>query len=100
MLVASAVDALFGFSFSAMPSASGIKSIAAVGLFAAVPTAAALAQFMDEFCARLLEKEKLAAVSGTGFGADGYLRLSYATNDEVIKPGVARIAQFAATLGK
>jgi hypothetical protein len=37
-----------------------------------------------EFCSRLLEEEKVAAVPGSAFGAEGYLRLSYATSDAII----------------
>jgi aspartate aminotransferase len=47
-----------------------------------------------EFCERLLEKERVAAVPGSAFGAEGYLRLSYATSDETITKGIARLANF------
>jgi len=33
-----------------------------------------------DFCAKLLEQEKVAAVPGIAFGADDYIRLSYATS--------------------
>jgi aspartate/methionine/tyrosine aminotransferase len=36
-----------------------------------------------DFCNRLLDTEKVAAVPGSAFGAEGYLRLSYATSDEI-----------------
>ena len=42
----------------------------------------------------LLEQEKVAVVSGHAFGADGYIRLSYATSDEIIEKGLVRIASF------
>ncbi|HEX2862823.1 MAG TPA: aminotransferase class I/II-fold pyridoxal phosphate-dependent enzyme, partial [Lacunisphaera sp.] len=53
-----------------------------------------------DFCAQLLEKERVAAVPGSAFGLEGYLRLSYATSDEIIKKGVERLARFCATLKK
>jgi len=42
----------------------------------------------------LLEEEKVAVVSGHAFGADGYIRLSYATSDEVIEKGLMRLQNF------
>jgi aspartate aminotransferase len=39
----------------------------------------------------LLERAGVAVVPGGAFGAPGYLRLSYATSEERIKEGVARI---------
>ncbi|MCH8473821.1 MAG: pyridoxal phosphate-dependent aminotransferase [Opitutales bacterium] len=51
-----------------------------------------------QFAEELLEKEKVAVVSGEGFGADGYLRLSYATSDEVIEKGLQRMKAYCAKL--
>lgn len=47
-----------------------------------------------DFCEALLEDEKVACVPGVGFGSDEYMRLSYATSDEMIQQGLARIANF------
>jgi len=47
----------------------------------------------DDFAAYLLEKYEVAVIPGSGFGADGNIRLSYATSMENIKRGVARIAE-------
>ena len=47
-----------------------------------------------EFCARLLEAEKVAAVPGIAFGADDYIRLSYATSMANIEKGLDRIERF------
>jgi aspartate aminotransferase len=41
----------------------------------------------------LLEQARVAVVPGSAFGAEGFLRLSYATSDEAIAEGVSRIAQ-------
>ncbi|NBQ02256.1 MAG: aspartate transaminase, partial [Opitutae bacterium] len=35
-----------------------------------------------------------AVVSGHAFGADGYIRLSYATSDEIIEKGLNRLTSF------
>ena len=45
--------------------------------------------------AELLLKEKLVAVvPGIAFGAEGYMRLSYATSEENIKKGIGRIREY------
>ena len=51
-----------------------------------------------DFCNRLLETEKVAAVPGSAFGAEGYLRLSYATSDAIIAKGLERLGRFCANL--
>lgn len=48
----------------------------------------------DEFCEWLLECNKVALVPGTGFGAEGYVRWSYATSMENIKEGLDRLEDF------
>jgi aspartate aminotransferase len=42
----------------------------------------------------LLDKARVAVVPGTGFGAPGYLRLSYATSIERIEEGLRRLEKF------
>lgn len=51
-----------------------------------------------DFCNYLLEQHKVAVVSGEGFGAEGYMRLSYATSMEKIKKGLDRIEEAVKTL--
>ena len=41
----------------------------------------------------LLDTARVAVVPGDGFGSDGYVRLSYATDMETIEKGLARIAE-------
>ncbi len=50
----------------------------------------------DDFAKVLLEKGLVAVVPGTAFGADGYLRWSYATSMEQIKAGLDRLEHFLA----
>ncbi|AKL98706.1 pyridoxal phosphate-dependent aminotransferase [Endomicrobium proavitum] len=45
----------------------------------------------SEFAQYLLETAKIAVVPGSAFGADGYMRLSYATSLELIKEGMDRL---------
>ena len=76
----------------------GVTCLLAQGAFYLFPNIASFGLKDIDFCARLLEQEKVAAVPGSAFGAEGYLRLSYATSDEIIAKGVARLAKFCAGL--
>jgi aspartate aminotransferase len=46
----------------------------------------------------LLDDHQVAAVPGQPFGAEGYLRLSFATSRQVIEKGLSRLRSFAAAL--
>jgi len=48
-----------------------------------------------DFARRLLEEEHTVVTDGAGFGAEGYIRISYATSMEQIKEGIERIKSFA-----
>lgn len=48
----------------------------------------------DEFADVLLEKANVAVVPGSGFGVQGYVRLSYATSMANIEEGLSRIEKF------
>ena len=48
-----------------------------------------------DFAQRLLEEEHTVVTDGAGFGAGGYVRISYATSMEQIKEGVGRIRRLA-----
>ena len=78
----------------------GITCLLAGGAFYLFPNISRFGLKDVDFCAKLLEQEKVAAVPGSAFGAEGYLRLSYATSDEVIKKGVERLTRFCAGLKK
>jgi len=45
---------------------------------------------------RLLEREHVALIPGEGFGAPGFLRLSYATSMDRIDEGLRRMTRFFA----
>ena len=76
----------------------GISCVLAQGAFYLFPSISGLGLGSVEFCERLLEREKVAAVPGVAFGAEGYLRMSYATSDEIIVKGLARLANFCRSL--
>ena len=77
----------------------GISCVNAKGAFYLFPNISRLGLKSSDFCARLLEQEKVAAVPGIAFGADDYLRISYATSMANIEKGLDRIERFAKALG-
>jgi aspartate aminotransferase len=83
---------------AALNGIPGISCLLAQGAFYLFPNISKFGLPDQEFCAQLLEKEKVAAVPGSAFGAEGYLRLSYATSDAIIEKGVSRLARFCQSL--
>ncbi|HBB88935.1 MAG TPA: pyridoxal phosphate-dependent aminotransferase [Blastocatellia bacterium] len=51
-----------------------------------------------EFARRLLAEEQTVVTDGAGFGADGCVRISYATSMEQLREGVTRIKRFVDSL--
>lgn len=47
-----------------------------------------------EFAERLLEEEQTVITDGAGFGAEGYVRISYATSMGQLEEGLTRIKRF------
>lgn len=76
----------------------GIECTRAQGAFYLFPNVEKLGLSSVDFAARILEEEKVAVVPGEGFGAPGYMRLSYATSDAVIEKGLERLAKFCGNL--
>ena len=77
----------------------GIECARAQGAFYLFPKMDSFGLSANDFAARILEEEKVAVVPGEGFGAPGYMRLSYATSDAVIEKGLVRLARFCSKLG-
>ncbi|MDO8520230.1 MAG: pyridoxal phosphate-dependent aminotransferase [Deltaproteobacteria bacterium] len=79
----------------------GIKCLSPQGAFYVFPNIAGLfgkktpegqkISNSRDLCNYLLDKHLVAAVSGEGFGAEGFMRLSYATSMKNIEKGLARI---------
>jgi aspartate aminotransferase len=84
-------------TLNAMP---GITCVNAKGAFYLFPNISQTGLKSAEFCAKLLEQEKVAAVPGIAFGADDYIRLSYATSLANIEKGLARMDKFCRALVK
>lgn len=85
---------------AALNAIPGVSCLLAQGAFYLFPNISSFGLKDLEFCNRLLETEKVAAVPGSAFGAEGYLRLSYATSDAIIAKGVERLTRFCASLKK
>ena len=52
----------------------------------------------SEFCMRMIREGKLAAVPGSCFGSEGYIRLSYCYSQQELEIGLDRLERFLATL--
>jgi aspartate aminotransferase len=46
------------------------------------------------WCEAILEEEEVALVPGSAFGAEGYVRMSFAASDETLDEGLKRIERF------
>ena len=67
------------YAWQKLNSIPGITCVNSRGAFYLFPNISGTGLKSADFCARLLEQEKVAAVPGIAFGADDYIRLSYAT---------------------
>jgi aspartate aminotransferase len=80
---------------NAIPGLSCYRSQGAFYLF---PNIRKLGLSSSDFAARLLDEELVAVVPGSAFGAEGYIRLSYATSDDIIRKGLERLGRFCGKL--
>ena len=88
------------YAHQRLNSIPGISCVNAKGAFYLFPNISKLGLKSTEFCAKLLEQVKVAAVPSVAFGADDYLRISYATSMSTIEKGLDRLESFAKTLAK
>ncbi|MDQ3654996.1 MAG: pyridoxal phosphate-dependent aminotransferase [Chloroflexota bacterium] len=80
----------------------GIACLSPKGAFYVFPNITGTGMKSKAFADLLLEEHGVAALSGTAFGAagEGYLRLSYATSEEILTKALERIdAAVKATVG-
>jgi aspartate aminotransferase len=88
------------FAFKKLNSIPGISCVNAKGAFYLFPNISKIGLNSTDFCAKLLEQQKVAAVPGIAFGADDYLRISYATSMANIEKGLDRLDKFVRALAK
>ena len=70
-----------------------------MGAFYVFPSIEKFGLSSAEFCTRMIKEAKVAAVPGSCFGSEGYIRLSYCCSDETLRIGLDRMADFLKTLG-
>ena len=76
----------------------GVSCVNSRGAFYLFPNIEDTGLKSAEFCERLLEQSKVAAVPGIAFGADSNFRISYATSMENIQNGMDRLEEFCKSL--
>ena len=70
------------------------------GAFYVFPEISRFGLTSEEFCTRMIREGKVAAVPGSCFGAEGYIRLSYCYSDQELQKGLDRMAAFIQSLGR
>src|SRR5215475_6871926 len=84
---------------NALREIPGIKCSEPEGAFYAFPDVRGCLQkdlkTSGDFAQKLLEEEHTVVTDGAGFGAEGFIRISYATSMEQIQRGIERIRRFA-----
>jgi aspartate aminotransferase len=88
------------YAWQKLNAIPGVTCVNSKGAFYLFPNISGTGLKSADFCARLLEQEKVAAVPGVAFGADDYIRLSYATSMKNIEKGLERIDRFVRGLGR
>lgn len=78
--------------------AMGLRYPQPQGAFYVFPDIRKFGLSSDTFCQRLIQQGKLAAVPGSCFGVEGFLRLSYCYREQELEKGMNRLENFLATL--
>ena len=68
------------------------------GAFYVFPDISRFGLSSEEFCTRMILEGKVAAVPGSCFGCEGYIRISYCCSDEALAEGLDRLEAFLKTL--
>lgn len=89
-----------GYMHERLNKLPGVSCVNAKGAFYLFPNISRTGLKSSDFAAKLLEQEKVAVVPGIAFGADDYIRLSYATSMANIQKGLERIEKFCRGLAK
>ena len=80
----------------ALNQIDGFKTSPGTGAFYLLPEVQQALEkkgFSDdvEFCSFLIEEANVAVIPGSAFGANGYIRISYATSIELLEESIRRI---------
>jgi len=82
------------YMYNRLTSIPGVTCVKPMGAFYMLPNIASFNLTSGQFCDRLLDQQKVAAVPGIAFGSDDHIRLSYASSMENITKGLDRIESF------
>jgi len=88
------------YMFDRLTKIPGVSCVKPMGAFYMLPNIGKFGLGSTNFCSKLLEEQKVAAVPGIAFGSDAHMRLSYASSMENITKGLDRIEAFCASLTK
>lgn len=72
----------------------GLSYPAPDGAFYVFPDISGFGLSSEEFCIRMIKEGGVAAVPGSCFGTEGYIRLSYCYSEEELKTGLDRMEAF------
>lgn len=86
------------YMFDRLTKIPGVTCVKPMGAFYMLPNISSFGLGSNDFCAKLLDDQKVACVPGIAFGSDAHMRLSYASSMENITKGLDRIEAFCATL--
>ena len=75
-------------------TAMGLSCPAPMGAFYVFPDVSRFGMTSDTFCIRLIKEAGVAAVPGSCFGAEGYIRISYCYSMEQLSEGLNRLKRF------
>ena len=68
------------------------------GTFYVFPEIRKFGMTSDEFCTRMIREAKVAAVPGSCFGTEGYIRISCCCSEEELEEGLNRMEAFVGSL--
>jgi aspartate aminotransferase len=86
------------YMYDKLTSIPGMTCVKPMGAFYMLPNISHFGLNSTNFCTKLLEQQKVAAVPGVAFGSDAHMRLSYACSMENIQKGLDRIEAFCKSL--
>ena len=84
--------------YSLVSDIPGVKCVRPQGAFYLFCDISSFGLSSSDFCSRLLEEKKVAAIPCEAFAAPGNIRLSYACSEDNIKEAVSRLKDFCASL--
>ncbi len=75
-------------------SIDGLSCVEPNGAFYLLVDISRLGMGSQEFCGKLLDEKYVATIPGVVFGAEGTVRISYATDLDTIERGIERLSSF------